>query len=96
MIRHIVLFRFNSSASAKDRAALIDALKGLKDKIELVKELEVGEDVGGKPNSYDIALNSVFETFDDVEKYAVHPDHVEVVTMVRRLCESSIKVDFEF
>ena len=96
MIRHIVLFRFNSSASAKGRAALIDALKGLKDKIELVKELEVGTDVGAKPNSYDIALNSVFETFDDVEEYAVHPDHVEVVTMVRRLCESSVKVDFEF
>lgn len=96
MIRHIVLFRFNSSASAEDRAILIDALKGLKGKIELVKELEVGEDVGGKPNSYDIALNSVFESFDDVEEYAVHPDHVEVVTMVKRLCESSVKVDFEF
>ena len=96
MIRHIVLFRFNPSASAKDRAALIDALKGLKDKIELVKELEIGTDVGGKPNSYDIALNSVFETFDDVEEYAIHPDHVEVVTTVRRLCESSVKVDFEF
>lgn len=96
MIRHIVLFRFNSSTSVKDKAALIDALKGLKDKIELVRELEVGEDVGGKHNSYDIALNSVFETFDDVEEYAVHPDHVEVVTMVRSLCESSVKVDFEF
>lgn len=96
MIRHIVLFRFNPSASSKDRATLIDALKGLKDKIELVKELEVGTDVGGKPNSYDIALNSVFETFDDVEQYAIHPDHVEVVNMVRRLCESSLKVDFEF
>ena len=96
MIRHIVFFRFNESTSAEERAALIDALKGLKDKIDLVKELEVGEDVGGKPNSYDIALNSVFETFDDVENYAVHPDHVEVVGMVRRLCESSVKVDFEF
>lgn len=96
MIRHIVLFRFNDSASAEDRAALIDALKGLKEKIGFVKELEVGQDVGGKANSYDIALNSVFETFDDVEKYAIHPDHVEVVTLVRRLCESSVKVDFEF
>ena len=96
MIRHIVMFRFNPSASAKDRANLIDALKGLKGKIELVKELEVGTDVGGKPNSYDIALNSVFETLDDVEEYAIHPDHVEVVTMVRSLCESSVKVDFEF
>ena len=96
MIRHIVLFRFNSSASPQDRAALIDALKGLKEKIDFVKELEVGKDVGAKPNSYDIALNSVFETLDDVEKYAVHPDHVKVVNMVKALCESSVKIDFEF
>ena len=95
MIRHIVLFRFKPSVVPQERADLIDALKGLKGKIELVRELEVGEDVGGKPNSYDIALNSVFETFDDVEKYAVHPDHVEVVHMVRRICDSSVKVDFE-
>ena len=95
MIRHIVLFKFKEGTSADERAGLADALSGLKNKIPLVKELEVGADLGGKPNSYDIALNSVFDNFDDVEAYAVHPDHVEVVKMVKELCESSVKVDFE-
>ena len=96
MVRHIVLFRFKDGASIEGKERLIDSLKGLKDQIPLVMELEVGTDIGGKPNSYDIALNSVFERLDDVEKYAIHPDHVKVVEMVKELCESSVKVDFEF
>jgi len=96
MIRHIVFFKFKEGTSNADRESLISALEGLKNKIAEVKELKVGKDVGNKPNSYHIALDSVFETFDDVETYAIHPDHVEVVNMVKQLCESSVKVDYEF
>ncbi len=96
MIRHIVLFKFRNGLSEESRKKLVAALRDLKKSISLVKELEVGADVAGKPNSYDIALNSVFETLDDVERYAVHPDHLKVVEMVGELCESSVKVDFEF
>ncbi len=96
MIRHIVFFKFREGVGEEKQTRLISALEGLKAKIPLVKELEVGRDVAGKPNSYDIALNSVFDSFDDVETYAVHPDHIEVVKLVKELCESSVKVDFEF
>lgn len=96
MIRHIVFFKFKENTSNNERETLISSLEGLKDKIEVVRELKVGRDVGNKPNSYHIALDSVFDTFDDVETYAVHPDHVEVVKMVKEVCESSVKVDYEF
>ncbi|MDH3974338.1 MAG: Dabb family protein [Deltaproteobacteria bacterium] len=96
MIRHIVFFKFKESTSNDEREKLISALEGLKDKIEVVRELIVGRDIGNKPNSCHIALDSTFETFDDVEAYAVHPDHMEVVKMVKEVCESSLKVDYEF
>lgn len=95
MIRHIVFFKFKENVTDAKRDELVLALVGLKDKISLVKELEIGRDVGNKANSCDIALNSLFETFDDVETYAIHPDHVKVVELVRELCQSSVKVDFE-
>ena len=95
MIRHIVLFKFKAETGDGQRKEFAKALKRLKKQIPFIKELEVGFDVAGKPNSYDIALNSVFETLDDVEEYAVHPDHVKVVEMVKTLCESSVKVDCE-
>jgi len=96
MIRHIVLFKFKKDTANESREKLISALRDLKNLRPLVKELEVGVDVAGKPNSYDIALSSVFETFGDVERYAVHPDHLKVVKLVEELCESSVKVDLEF
>ncbi len=95
MIRHIVLFKLKNGIGKEGREELVESLKGLKGKIPLVRELEVGSDVAGKSNSYDIALNSLFDSFEDVEAYSVHPDHITVVEMVKELCQSSIKVDFE-
>ncbi len=96
MIRHIVLFRMKKGLPEADRDRLVDALKGLREKVPCVRDLEVGIDVGEKHNSYDIALNSVFNSFDDVEAYAVHPEHVKVVELVKELCSTSVKVDYEF
>ena len=95
MIRHIVLFKFKENVDGERRKVLISALSGLKDNILLVKELEVGVDTGHKHNSYDIVLNSLFNTFDDVEAYAVHPEHLKVVDLVKEMCQSSVKVDFD-
>lgn len=95
MIRHIVLFKFKEDVDGEKKRILISALRELKDKISLVKELEVGVDTGNKHNSYDIVLNSLFNTFDDVEAYAVHPEHLKVVDLVKEMCQSSVKVDFD-
>jgi len=94
MIRHIVFFKFKDGVDDMGRQALVDALEGLKSRISLVRELEVGVDIGRKHNSYDIVLNSLFDTFDDVESYAAHPEHVKVVLLVKEVCQSSVKVDF--
>ena len=94
MIRHIVFFKFKEEASEGEQAELVAALVKLQEQIPLVKELEVAPDIGGKPNSYDIVLNSVFGNMDDLEAYAVHPDHVKVVERVKALCQSSAKVDY--
>ncbi|MCK4739374.1 MAG: Dabb family protein [Deltaproteobacteria bacterium] len=96
MIRHIVFFKFKDNATEADQQGLIDDLLALKDKIPLIKELEVGTDVAKKPNSFDLALNSVFNTLAEVGEYAVHPEHVLVVEKVNALCKERASVDFEF
>lgn len=96
MIRHIVLFKLKKGVKETEKKQLVDSLKALKGRIPLVKEIEVGLDVGGKHNSYDIALNTVFDSLDAVEEYAVHPDHQKVLAIVKDLCESTVKADFEF
>ncbi len=95
MIRHIVLFKFRDGVEKPQKDSLAQALKALTEKIDYIREMEVGFDVAGKHNSYDLGLNSTFDSLEDVERYAVHPDHIKVVDMVRELCASSVKVDFE-
>lgn len=96
MIRHIVLFKIKQGTSIEKIHDLVRSLKNLRESIFYVYELEVGLDIGKKSNSYDIALNSVFENSDDLEAYAVHPEHVKILKKVSELCESTVKVDFTF
>ena len=95
MIRHIVLFKFKSQASQDERSALAAQLESLKQEIGNIRSLKVAWDVGKKPNSYDLALDSTFDTMEDVEEYAVHPSHVKVLETVKQVCESTVKVDYE-
>ena len=95
MIRHIVFFKFKAEITEEQKNKLVEDLKTLKKKIPLIQRLEVGFDIGKKPNSFDLALNTDFNTWEDVEKYSIHPDHITVVEFIKRICEGVCKVDYE-
>lgn len=95
MIRHIVFFKFKPGITEKQKNKLSADLQALKDKIPFIKRLEVGFDIGRKPNSFDLVLNTDFNTWADVENYGAHPDHVAVVEFIKQICEDHCKVDFK-
>ena len=95
MIRHIVFFKFKPEITKEQKNKLVEDLKALKKKIPLIQRLEVGFDIGRKSNSFDLALNTDFNTWEDVEKYSIHPDHVMVVKFIKQVCEDVCKVDYE-
>ncbi len=95
MIRHIVFFKFKPEITEEQKNKLVEDLKTLKKKILLIQRLEVGFDIGKKPNSFDLALNTDFNTWEDVEKYSIHPDHITVVESIKQICEDVCKVDYE-
>jgi len=95
MIRHIVFFKFKHGTIEEQKNKLVADLRALKDKISLIQKLEVGFDIGRKPNSFDMALNIDFHTWEDVEKYSAHPDHIVVVEFIKQICEDVCKIDYE-
>ncbi len=95
MIRHIVFFTFRPDAAQAEREAFADRLRRLKEQVPQVRELTVAFDIGKKGNSFELVLDSVFDSMEDVETYAVHPDHVKVLDEVKRLCVSTAKVDYD-
>ncbi|NPA36991.1 MAG: Dabb family protein [Chlorobi bacterium] len=98
MIKHIVLFKLKNFATNEEKQVkeqeIKDALLALKDKIEVLKSIEVG--INANPNEdYNIALTTSFESFDDLKTYAEHPDHQAVIPLIRAVLESRACSDYE-
>lgn len=96
MIKHTVFFKINPEVSAEDTQQLAKSLKELKETTEgLMRECVVAFDLLPSQRSYDIILDSTFDSLDHLQKYLVHPNHMTVVKEIRRLCASVAKVDYE-
>lgn len=75
---------------------LAENLKALEEKTEgLLKECVVAFDVVRSDKSYDLLLNSVFDSLENLQKYQVHPEHLKVVEKIKQFCSSAVKVDYE-
>lgn len=92
MIVHIVFFKFKDH---KDINRLKEALEGLPNKISEINEFEVGIDFNGSERACELSLYSTFNSKEDLKAYAIHPDHLEVVEIVREVIEYTRVVDYE-
>ena len=100
MIKHIVLFKLkefeNEDQKAVVRNKIKQALLALKDKIEVLKYIQVGKNYELITSSYDICLITHFDTLDDLDVYRVHPEHLKVFELIKTTTISRAVVDFEF
>ena len=99
MIRHAVMWKLLETADGHDRAANAqrakDALLALRDKISVVRSLEVGADLLHTERSYDLCLIASFDSLADLAAYNDHPDHQKVVEFMKKVREKAVAVDFE-
>ncbi|CAG1005227.1 hypothetical protein METP3_03698 [Methanosarcinales archaeon] len=98
MITHVVLFKLKdrSPQSIEKARDVLLGLKGKdKDKIPVLRYLEVGTDILHSERSYDISLITKFDSMDDLQVYQAHPVHLEVAKYIMAAKESAIAVDFE-
>lgn len=99
MINHVVLFKLKDYADdekVKVLAELKEKLLALKEKIDVLKYIEVGENYELDSKSYDLALLSHFESVEDLDAYRVHPEHKKVVARIGETTVSRAAVDFNF
>ena len=92
MVKHIVLFKLKNQS---DRQRALNALKGMKGKIEGLLYLEAGEDFLSSERSYDIALICTLKDRAALDFYQAHPLHQPVKKIMHEIRESSVAVDFE-
>jgi len=92
MIKHIVFFKLKK---AQDAPLVQKALQGLKSKITGLVSLEIGINFSKEQRSCDIALITGFKTIQDLESYAIHPEHLKAIAKIKEKIDYTKVVDYE-
>lgn len=100
MVRHVVLFDFAKEAEGKtaiENAVIAkDMLLSLKDKIDVLKRIEVGiNDAEADETNYTLCLSCDFESLEDLQVYQNHPEHLKVGSFIGRVKTQRSCVDYE-
>ena len=96
MIVHIVMFKFKEENKASNIELVVEKLNALKALIDELKTIEVGVDFNQSQRAFDLSLYSTFETKEELKAYAIHPEHLKVVELIKRVTVESKVVDYEF
>ena len=94
MIKHIVMWKFKVEVAEADKLKMKRLLESLKGVVPSLKEIEIGMDVVGGDASKDMVLYSEFESLEDLQAYAGHPEHLKVVEFVKPLVSERHVVDY--
>lgn len=99
MVKHVVMWRFQDHAEGRSKeeniAIVKDALESLPGKILKIQEYEVGINFVNSDAAFDMVLISGFQSVADLDAYRVHPDHVAVADLVKKVVSDRAVVDYE-
>ena len=95
MIVHIVMFKFKDENKDENLLVVKNKLEELVSKIPMLNSIEVGINFADEGRAFDISLYSTFNTKDDLKAYAIHPEHLKVVELIKSVATESKVVDYE-
>lgn len=98
MIRHIVLFRLRPDIDPYLRQHVMqdfrDTVSLLPTRIPQIRSISVHFNTN-PDEKWDLMLDSLFDSLEDVRTYAAHPDHIEVASILDLWKEDRACVDIE-
>ena len=98
MVKHIVMFKLKDSLSKEEKLVVMNdfkaAIEALPAEIDLIRKVFVGLNIN-EVETWDICLESEFDTLDYVKAYAVHPAHVAAAGILKDAKQDRACVDYE-
>lgn len=94
MVVHIVMFKFKEQNRVLNIAEVQRKLENLEQSIDELRSIEVGVNFNESERAFDLSLYSTFETEEDLKAYAVHPEHLKVVELIKKVTIESKVVDY--
>jgi hypothetical protein len=95
MIKHIVMWKFKDGVVEADKLEMKHQLESLKGVVPSLLQIEIGMDIVGTDVSKDMVLTALFQSLSDLQAYADHPAHLQVVEFVKPLVCQRAVVDYE-
>ncbi|MGE4289062.1 MAG: Dabb family protein [Salinivirgaceae bacterium] len=99
MIKHIVLWKLKEQHNGKSKDTLANEMTSrlleLRKFIPEIKSMEVSRNTIFPERNHDLILLSEFNSFNDLENYANHPEHLKVVAFVKEIVTSRAAIDYE-
>lgn len=96
MFEHIVLFRMKPDAGPEAARELIDRLRALREKIDVIVDLSVGRNVAPSADDFQVGLVVRLRKPEDLPVYRAHPAHQEVLAYIEQVVDYRLAVDYEF
>ena len=98
MVKHIVLFKLKETLSKEEKYEVMNrfksAIEALPEKIDVIRKVFVGLNMN-ETETWDICLESEFDTLDDVKYYAAHPNHIAAAGILKDVKQDRACVDYE-
>ena len=99
MIRHIVLFKIKDFSSEDERKEAAEKVlfnfRSLIGEIPQLRRYKVERDISCTNDSYDVIIDSDFDSREDLLAYKNHPAHQFAVEQNRQWCSKKVVVDYE-
>jgi hypothetical protein len=92
MIKHIVLFKVNDKSKIEEAKQLI---LNLKNQIPEIIDIEVFSDIGYDKTASDFGLITTLKTKEDLDIYAKHPKHLEVINFIKTIAIERRAIDYQ-
>lgn len=98
MLRHVIMFKLKESTITPEGRKLAERLKNelekLKEKIDVIRHLEVGINIVSVPHAYDLILTVDFDSLEHFQEYKIHPEHVAFIEFNKNYSVSKASVDY--
>lgn len=96
-IAHIVMWRLNGptpQARQQQAQQVVAAFEALRGQIDGLRQLEVGASLPDDEGAHDVAIYTVFDSLDALQRYDAHPAHLRIKQLVGPMRAARSHIDF--
>ncbi len=95
MIVHIVMFKFQEPNRNPNMIQAKQMLEELLGAVPSLRSIDVGFNFANEERAMDMSIITTFGSREDLNAYAIHPEHQKVVEFIKSVTEYSKVVDYE-